>query len=434
MTDDLRKVLTAEMHSAVGYNSDNFQAKREKALDYYMGAAFGNEEDGRSQVVVTEVADSVDYAQASLMRVYTGQDVVTFAPQSADGVAAAEQATDYCKYIFEQQVGFGGLADLVKDALMYGMGAVKVVWTERERYEEESHEALSEMQLGALLQDDTVEVVEQTARVVAEIDLEAAQVDPMTGEMVPPPALYDVTLSRRLKDAGIEVTHIPPEQILISDDAPTVNDARLVAHRSNVTKSDLVSLGYDQEEIEDAMASSIAETQEEKARIQDLRARLTRDAADDAQELVEYVEAYLYYDEDEDGIAELHKVCALGDTCHILHHEVVDHCPIVLGTVISMPHRAIGRGMAELLFDCQEIKSTILRQHLDNLYAQNNARTVAVDGQVNLDDLLSATPGGVVRVRSPGRGAAVGRGAVAGVRVQPLGVRRRHQGAAHRLV
>ena len=50
--------------------------------------------------------------------------------------------------------------------------------------------------------------------------------------------------------------------------------------------------------------------------------------------------------------------------------------------------------------DIQLIKTTITRQILDNLYLTNNARVTAVDGQVNLDDLLTATAGGVIRVKS----------------------------------
>jgi len=43
-----------------------------------------------------------------------------------------------------------------------------------------------------------------------------------------------------------------------------------------------------------------------------------------------------------------------------------------------------------------------MRQMLDNLYLTNNSRVGAVEGQVNLDDLLSSRPGGIVRMRAPG--------------------------------
>ena len=42
-----------------------------------------------------------------------------------------------------------------------------------------------------------------------------------------------------------------------------------------------------------------------------------------------------------------------------------------------------------------------MRQTLDNLYLTNNARVGVVDGQVNLDDMLNATPGGIIRVKNP---------------------------------
>jgi hypothetical protein len=56
----------------------------------------------------------------------------------------------------------------------------------------------------------------------------------------------------------------------------------------------------------------------------------------------------------------------------------------------------------DLIGDVQEIKTTLLRQTLNNAYLQNNARTVVVDGQANIDDLLTSRAGGIVRVKSPG--------------------------------
>jgi hypothetical protein len=52
--------------------------------------------------------------------------------------------------------------------------------------------------------------------------------------------------------------------------------------------------------------------------------------------------------------------------------------------------------------DIQLIKSTVTRQMLDNLYLTNNARLGIVDGQVNIDDALNATPGGLIRMKSAG--------------------------------
>jgi hypothetical protein len=51
--------------------------------------------------------------------------------------------------------------------------------------------------------------------------------------------------------------------------------------------------------------------------------------------------------------------------------------------------------------DLQLIKSTLMRNLMDNAYNQNFGRYAVLEGQANLDDLLTQRPGGVVRVKSP---------------------------------
>jgi hypothetical protein len=66
-----------------------------------------------------------------------------------------------------------------------------------------------------------------------------------------------------------------------------------------------------------------------------------------------------------------------------------------------MPHRFYGRSVSELVEDIQLIKSTVMRQMLDNMYLTNNNRIAVQDGQVSLDDLLTNRPGGIVRTKQP---------------------------------
>lgn len=412
---DIERVVGAEISQAINFSDSNFQAKREKAISYYMGEDWGsNPKEGRSQVVMTEVADAIETATPSLMRVFSGADIVTIQARNPTSVAYAAQATDVCRYHFETNLPFASLTGMVKDALLYGMAACKVVYQATERVESELHEGLSELQLAALLDDDGVEILEQSVQVTAEVEGEGdePQMDPATGMPAQPAMSFDVRINRRLIDSGISLLHIPPNEVIVADDAVDVKTARLIGHRSNRTLSELVALGYDLDELKEHASSEIIESQEERARYSDVRESHASDAVDDSMAEVEYCEVYTRFDSDDDGIAELHRVCTIGAGHHVLMDEIIDHCPIVIGTVIHMPHRLIGRGLAELLFDCQEIKSSIIRQHLDNLYAQNNSRTIAVEGQVNLDDLLTSTPGGVVRVRSPG--------AVQALQVAPL--------------
>ena len=104
---------------------------------------------------------------------------------------------------------------------------------------------------------------------------------------------------------------------------------------------------------------------------------------------------------DGDGVAELRKVCVAGESGYeILSNESCDNIPFSL-TPIPMPHRFYGRSVSELVEDVQLIKSTVMRQLLDNMYLTNNNRMAVMDGMVNLDDLLTSRPGGVVRTKQP---------------------------------
>jgi hypothetical protein len=56
--------------------------------------------------------------------------------------------------------------------------------------------------------------------------------------------------------------------------------------------------------------------------------------------------------------------------------------------------------IADQTIDLQLIKSTLWRGALDALYLSNSPQIGAVEGQVNLDDLLNRRPGGIVRLKS----------------------------------
>jgi hypothetical protein len=113
---------------------------------------------------------------------------------------------------------------------------------------------------------------------------------------------------------------------------------------------------------------------------------------------IETFECYIRTDYDEDGIAELRRVFYAGGT--ILENEEADFIPFCSVCPIPMPHKFFGHSLADRVVDIQKIKTTITRQMLDNLYLSNNARMAVVDGQVNLDDMLTVTPGGIVRVKN----------------------------------
>ena len=110
-------------------------------------------------------------------------------------------------------------------------------------------------------------------------------------------------------------------------------------------------------------------------------------------------ESFLQTDYDGDGIVELRKVCTVGD--YVLANDEIDSVPFVSITPIKIPHKFFGVSVADLVMDLQLYKSVLMRNLLDNMYNQNFGRYAVLEGQANLDDLLTQRPGGVVRVKSP---------------------------------
>src|SRR5690606_20420705 len=101
--DDLQKsaIVKLLVRDAEDFIDSTVAPEREQATRYYNGEPFGNEEQGRSQVVMTEVRDVVLAMMPSLLRVFLStENVVEYAPRRADSVRMAEQATDYVNYIF----------------------------------------------------------------------------------------------------------------------------------------------------------------------------------------------------------------------------------------------------------------------------------------------------------------------------------------------
>ena len=115
-----------------------------------------------------------------------------------------------------------------------------------------------------------------------------------------------------------------------------------------------------------------------------------------------YIESYIRIDKDGDGVAELRRVCTLGEACYILHDEVADDVRFAVICPDPEPHMVIGSSIADQVMDLQLIKSNIVRNTLDSLAQTIHPRTAYVEGAVNTDDLMNVETGGLVRVTQPG--------------------------------
>ncbi len=73
----IKGILEAEIDNSIGYIETETTEDRRRALDYYLRNPYGNEVEGRSQIVTGEVAEAIDGALPQLIRVFTTtEDIV----------------------------------------------------------------------------------------------------------------------------------------------------------------------------------------------------------------------------------------------------------------------------------------------------------------------------------------------------------------------
>lgn len=412
----LGSIVSGEITDALNHFDSEYTQDRLRALDFYLGEPLGNEVEGRSSVVATELADTVEAIMPNLMRVFTTNDkYVRFAPRSGEDVEAAEQASDYVNYIIQNQNdGYKLLHTFFKDALLFRAGVIKFFYEEVDEVDEEEYNGLTEAELVLLLNDPNIEIVEQRETVMSSYTDEE-------GDEVPVDVQYDLSVRVTRKSGQIKAINVPPEEFLVSRHAVNLDDCHFVAHRTSMTVSELVAMGYDRDIIEQYAGENELDTDREvNNRFQDLEAATGVDPADPTLRSVIYHECIMNVDYDGDGIAERRRICAIGsDGDYILHNEPWDHMPFAVCSPILMPHRLIGRSIYDLTEDLQVIKTTLMRQYLDSVYSSTLPRMIAVEGQVNLDDLLDGSAGGVIRARQPGMVQQI-TGASVGGEIRPL--------------
>jgi hypothetical protein len=390
----LKSILENEIDNAIGYLDTETTQARTQALEYYLRQPYGNEVEGRSQIVTGEVAEAIDGALPQLVRVFTqSDDIVRFEPKHPGDEEGAKQATDYCNWVFySQNPGFTILHNWFKDALLQKNGVVKCYWDIKEDVTKEEYRGLTDDEMVMLLSDGKYEIVAQDTTVL----------DGGVGEDGAPVVMqsHDVIVAKRTQSGSVKVENVPPEEFLISKRARSIVDSPFVAHRKLLPRSDLIAMGFDPEIVANLPSyNDLSYTDERIARYSRGEQPDEEASLDESMQEVEVYEAYLRTDYDGDGVAELRQIFYAGSD--ILSNTETDYLPFHSLCPIPIPHKFFGESLADRSMDIQLIKSTVVRQMLDNLYLSNNARVGAVEGQVNLDDLLSVTPGGVVRMKNP---------------------------------
>jgi len=399
--DELQGIVGKEIDDAIDFIDNWISPVRATATQYYRGEPFGDEEEGRSQVVSMDVRDTVQAIMPSLMRIFHGSErTVEFAPNGPEDVAAAEQATAYVNFIMNRDNdGFLVTHSAFKDALVRKVGVIKAYWDDQTKFETHDLSGIDDAGLAAIAADPAAEI-----EVVASEAMGEPQIDPMTGQLIPPPMVHSIRVTYVHPDGRVKIEAVPPEEFLISREAKSVDEADFVAHRRIVTVSELVAMGYEYDDVADlSSAHDDMNTNVERYTRNSALTNEMNERNDPAMKKVLYVESYIRVDYDNDGIAELRKICTAGDGKKILANEPCAVAPFATFCPDPEPHDFFGMSVADTVADIQRIKSSIMRNTLDSLAMSIHPRVAIVEGMFNVNDAATTETGAIIRQRAAGQ-------------------------------
>jgi hypothetical protein len=383
-----------------GQTMTTLEIDRYNALNAYFARPLGNEVEDRSQIVLPELRDTVEWIMPTLMRMFVGSGKpVVFDPEAPGDEDQAEQETEVVNWVFmKKNPGFFVLHDFFKDALLMRNGYIDSWWEKRRCSTVETYTGLTEIEVAMLLQtDDDVQILEQTEK------QDTTLVMGPGGQYSPSQyTCFDIKLRRTTTKKQVRVECVPPEEVLVSPQARRGfdNSCPFVERKRTVLRSDVVEMGFPQEEVakieiaEPTYLDLIAIARNE------VTDQLSEEnPSDPASQQVELRIVWIRVDYDGDGIAELRRVVVAGDK--IFDNDEVEEISLTYCSPVRMPHRHVGISYYDLLYDLQVIKTTLFRQALDNLYVSNNSRVAVNWRTVNIQDLMISRPGGIVRVDGP---------------------------------
>ena len=394
--DDIQNIASDAVTDAIDFIESEIAEDRIKAQRYFDGEVDIGEEEGRSTIVSTKVRDTIRNIKPSLMRVFlSNQNFVQFVPRGPQEVQQAETATRFVHSEFTEKNGYRLINDAFHDALLKKAGVLKVYWDEYTDSETYTLTNLSEAEMMVVVQDPDVEVLEQGMETSMSMDEFGMEVQT---------PVYSLRVAHYKKGGKLCVESVPPEEFFVSRSARSIDDAYCVGHRTEMRVSDLVAMGYDFETVSKLSGitdyDSMAEAEDFERRGYDQVKE--EDILDPSMKQISVTEAYMKIDVDGTGVAQLHRILMGGGDYQLLDVTPVNEVPFAIFEVDPEPHAFFGRSVADLIIEDQDASTAILRGVLDNIAMTNNPRTMMVEGQVNIDDLLNNEIGGVVRVKQAG--------------------------------
>lgn len=383
--DDLISILRQEEQRAQSWQSEQTK-NRTKALSYYNREPYGDEEEGQSKVVTSEVADTIESMLPGFMEVFvSGEDIVEFAPMEQADEQAAKEANQYVPHVFmRENDGFRITYWWIKDALLTRLGVAIVDTDEVEKVREDVIEGWTQEQV-----DLAPALLLQKIPDATDIEI-AAEPDPATG-------LLSGTLSYKCKKMRVVVDNVAPEDFLCSPKARDIDAASFKGYRKETTAGELRSMGLSQADIDDLSSDQPSSTEEDQR--QDGEAQSDRTGS---ERVLYLVVGYVRADDNGDGISETLRVVyahAGGTAAKIIERMEWDEpeAPIAPLTPILMSHQLVGKSLFDQTVDLQDVGTAVTRGMLENIYFTNRPRPM-INSRVSVSSVIDYVPGMPVTV------------------------------------
>jgi hypothetical protein len=423
--DDVQAEMMSYYQQARMYDNA-LSYDRIKASDYYRGKPLGDEEAGRSQLVLTTVRDTVRATLPSLLRVFTAvENPVEFTPTVSDNeqlgelhAELARQATSYARWaLFTANRGWLVLHDAILNALTRKVGWIRWRWGERRAQRVEDCDGLLAPQLRALLAEPGIIAQRVVKRPMLPSEQRAVAATPegmAYFQAGGPPVLFGARITRTAARSWPIVESVEPECVWIVADADQAQTARAVFHVRDLPASDLIAAGLPREAVERAAqeeTTSPRMRREREARdpVSGRAYRRGQPGSDRAMKLVRYTEGWCQMDTDGDGVAELIHTHALGTSPKLCRWDRTDEVPLAAMTPYREPGRVIGYSQADMVLDLQRTQTRVMRATLDALGQSIYPRTVVQVGAANIEDTRQTAIGAIIRVTQQGAVTELGK-------------------------
>ena len=379
-------VLGQEITHARGYDGSELQENHKNALRRYFGRPRGDEVEGRSIILSMDVADTVDSVMAELSPMLKST-LIEFEADGEQDEAQAQLESDFVMHCAQKSNLYDQFYSAAHNALLLQNGWLKVYVDEHVKVWETEHEAIDEMDLTEMLTptgpNHTIEILSQD-------------------DNKDDPGKMDLELKHTTKHKKLCVQSIAPEFMLFSSGHESQNlvDIRFVAEKRMHTRSELIDMGCSKARVNElnALQHETYYTNQERQ----FSADDQRGGFEPSTETVDVYYCYAWMDVDGDGEAELwHFLVGNYEANVMLKKERAKFVPYATGSALVVPNRVIGLSMYDKMLQVEDAKTHVLRQWMDNQNNANNTRFGAVEGEVNMQDVLTSRPGGIVRMRSP---------------------------------